>query len=691
MPKKKSPLVLGANTRKCQPRLRMIANGSSKVNTVRAEQCASIAVVNQKLLRQVPIQRDESAVPVKKNELPRSVKRGSLKAVPSNVMANVFIETLDSAALGKRSFPGERARTSNLVTAQVPLSMIKNIVAKPNVTYVELGEPLATPTPTVSTDKPQPPSVSLRKFGTPKQRKKAADVLIGIVDVQGFDFTHPDFLDGNGKTRFVRIWDQGGSTRPHPKGRKQFEYGSEFRQEHLNTAIKAAPQLKIPAYELEAQSQMVVGSHATHVASIAGGNRGVCSEAMIAGVLVSLPLADQDRRQSFYDSTRIADAVDYLVNLADELSKERGRPVRLSINVSLGTNGHAHDGSSAISRWIDSVMSVPGRCISVAAGNAGQEVAAFEGDSGFIMGRIHTSGSVPSSDLIKDIEWLVVGNGIVDVSENELEIWYGPQDRFDVMVRPPGSYQWIGPIAPREFTENQQLKDGSFISIYNELYHPANGANYISIYLSPLLSDKGVVGVPAGRWTVRIRGREVRDGRYHGWIERDDPRSLGRVGERDAWRFPSFFSESSNIDNSSVSSLACGQRVLSVANLDDVAERINISSSQGPTRDQRNKPDVAAPGTNIVAAKGFAGEDDRWIKMSGTSMASPFVTGVAGLMLGLEPKLTAAQIEGIIVRTARPLPGGSFKWANDSGFGRIDPEACLAETELINKREDKTP
>jgi len=561
----------------------------------------------------------------------------------------------------------------------------------PNVTYVELGEPLATPTPDISREKPQPPSPSLRRFGTEKQRKKATDVLIGIVDVQGFDFSHPDFLDANGKTRFLQIWDQGGSTRPNPKGSKQFAYGSELRQEHLNAAIKAAPLIGVPAYELESQSQMVVGSHGTHVASIAAGNRGVCSEAMIAGVLVSLPAADQDRRKSFYDSTRIADAVDYLVKLGGELSAERGRAVRVSINVSLGTNGHAHDGSSAISRWIDSVMSVPGRCISVAAGNAGQEVAAFEGDSGYVMGRIHTSGSVPASDLVKDIEWIVVGNGIADISENELELWYSPQDRFDVLVRPPNSNQWIGPITPRQFIENQQLKDGSFVSIYNELYHPANGANYISIYLSPLLSDKGIVGVPAGRWTVRLRGREVRDGRDHAWIERDDPRQLGRIGDREMWRFPSFFSESSNVDNSSVSSLACGQRVLSVANLDEALESINISSSQGPTRDQRNKPDTAAPGTNIVAAKGFAGPDDLWVKMSGTSMASPFVAGVAGLMLGIEPKLTAAQIEGIIVRTARPLPGGSFKWATDAGFGRIDPEACLVETESINQREDKTP
>ena len=435
---------------------------------------------------------------------------------------------------------------------------------------------------------------------------------------------------------------------------------------------------------------MAEGSHGTHVASIAAGNRGVCSEAMIAGVLISLPADDEDKRKSFYDSTRIADAVDYLISLTEELSRERKKNIRLAINVSLGTNGHAHDGSSAISRWIDAAMSVPGRCISVAAGNAGQEVAAFEGDSGYVMGRIHTSGVVPGNDLVKDIEWLVIGNGRADISENELEIWYSPQDRYAVSIRPPNSDQWIGPIEPRQFIENRQLKDGSFLSVYNEAFHPANGLNYISIYLSPLFSDKGVVGIGAGRWTVRLIGREVRDGRFHGWIERDDPRKLGRVGDKEMWRFPSFFSEASNVDNSSVSSLACGQRVLSVANLDDAAERINITSSQGPTRDMRNKPDTAAPGTNIVAAKGFGGSDGLWVSMSGTSMASPFVTGVAGLMLGIEPKLTAAQIEGIIVRTADPLPGGSFRWSNDAGFGRINPKACLKETELINRREDKT-
>jgi subtilisin family serine protease len=228
------------------------------------------------------------------------------------------------------------------------------------------------------------------------------------------------------------------------------------------------------------------------------------------------------------------------------------------------------------------------------------------------------------------------------------------------------------------------------ISVYNELYHPANGANYIACYLSPFFSPAGTVGIGAGTWLARLTAREVRDGGYHAWIERDDPRKLGRIGTREAWSFPSFFTQRSNVDNTSVSSLACGMGVIGVANLDEANERVNVSSSQGPTRDGRSKPDVAAPGTDIVAAKGFAGADDLWVGMTGTSMASPYVTGVAGLMLAVEPKLTAAQIEGIVRRTSHPLPGGDFAWVNDAGFGRIDPAACVAEAATVNARTDRT-
>jgi hypothetical protein len=227
------------------------------------------------------------------------------------------------------------------------------------------------------------------------------------------------------------------------------------------------------------------------------------------------------------------------------------------------------------------------------------------------------------------------------------------------------------------------------VSVYNELYAPANGQNYIACYLAPFFSEHGVVGIQAGTWLVRLYGREIRDGRYHAWIERDDPRRLGRAGLQEFWTFPSFLSQRSNVDDSSISSLACGHYIISVANLDEANSRIHITSSQGPTRDGRQKPDIAAPGTNIIAANGF-NPAEPWLSMTGTSMASPYVAGVVGLMLAAEPQLTAAQLCGMICRTARPLPGAVFKWCNDAGYGQIDPAACLAEIARLRERKDRT-
>jgi subtilisin family serine protease len=157
------------------------------------------------------------------------------------------------------------------------------------------------------------------------------------------------------------------------------------------------------------------------------------------------------------------------------------------------------------------------------------------------------------------------------------------------------------------------------------------------------------------------------------------------MGEREAWRFPSFFSQRSNVDRSSISSLACAERIISVGNLDEANERVHVTSSQGPTRDGRFKPEVAAPGTDVPGANGFD-EGDPWVSMTGTSMASPFVAGVVGLMLAIQPRLTAAQIAGILQRTSRPLPGGDYAWKHDAGFGRINPEACLQEAAVLNEK-----
>ena len=670
----------GPELRRLHPKLRMIKNGKTEVNLLRAEHSSGLAARSASLLRGFAKCRHESTGGVRPEDLPKTAKPTSLKEVSGDVTVNVFVDVNDSSII--RRLPGVQAVCGNLLTAQVPLSRLDEIARNPKVATVQMGEALKAPDPAVDRPEAKAPSPTDRWVGSEQLHGYGENVLIGIVDVQGFDFSHPDFLDAKGRTRFEYIWDQGGNARPSPGGR--FKYGAEFTGDDLNRSITASTRLGLPAWEIERQSQVRPSSHGTHVASIAAGNRGVCRKAKIAGVLISLPEADTDSRLSFYDSTRIVDAVDYLVERAKKLEC-----TAVSVNISLGTNGHAHDASSPLSRWIDSTLATPGRSICVAAGNAGQEAPSHPNDIGYVMGRIHTSGRIAATGLDADIEWIVVGNSIQDISENELEIWYSSADRYAVSVRPPGWSSWIGPIEPGEFVENRQLPTHSFLSVYNELYHEANGSNYISIYLTPWLSRFGVVGVNAGTWTVRLHGREIRDGRYDGWSARDDPREIGRVGTKNLWRFPSFFSAESNVDRSSVSSMACGHRIISVANLDAASEQINKTSSQGPTRDGRHKPEVGAPGTDILAANGFD-PDAPWVKMTGTSMASPYVAGIVGLMLAVDPTLTAAQIGGIIRRTAIPLPGDDYEWRDDAGYGVIAAAAGVREAATANINRDVT-
>lgn len=684
--------IAGETLRKLQPKLRMVADGDTAVNVVRSERCAALAVDNPSALRKVRRLRGADDVPVPRTGLRKAPKAPPLKKISRDILTNVFVYLRDAEVEAPQTgWP--QSRRGRILQVQLPLSELPALGAQPGVAFVEMAETLKAPSPVLEDPAAAAPAASERRFSTAAGKHRyGADVLIGIIDVQGFDFAHPDFLASDGKTRFVAIWDQGGDARPSPFARdprsdadkpemEAFAYGAEFQQRDLNAAIEAAPSVGLPAVDLERQSQSAEGSHGTHVASIAAGKLGVCRKALIAGVLISLPDEDQDRRLSFYDSSRMADAVDYLLELGRKLS----RPV--SINVSLGTNGHAHDGSSAVSRWIDSALASSGRAVTVAAGNAGQERAETADDYGWVMGRIHSSARIPAAGLVRDLEWVVVGNSVMDLSENEMEIWFSAQDRIAVSVKPP-DLDWIGPVEPGEFFQNHMLADSTMLSVYNEIYHPANGLNYVGLYLSPFFGESDVIGVRAGTWLVRMHAREIRDGRFHAWIERDDPHKLGRVGQREAWAFPSFFTEHSLVDDSTVSSLGCTNRVVTVANLDQAQDRISITSSQGPTRDGRPKPDVAAPGTGIVAAKGFSQSGESWVAMSGTSMASPFVAGVVGLMLAIEPRLTAAQIEAILRRTARPLPGASFEWANDAGFGVIDPAACLEEVQRVYERKD---
>lgn len=684
------------------PRLRVIRNGDDDVNSQRALRSCSVAST-------LAVKGDEDPSATEATAASSSGKRKPARRVKltaarraGNAFVNVFVELKPSRdGIDGGSVPGrdamaellayaqggsEAAKLSgsrvdgrgNVLLATIPVDVLAALETHPDVAFIEMAEAIRLDQPAVDPNGPRraPPQKRLSaRLPAPKR-----NVLVGIIDVGGFDFAHPDFLDKDGNTRFARIWDQGGDFREPPAA---FGYGAEFTRERLDAALAEARRSGLPPTRLERQSQRDAGSHGTHVASIAAGNRGVFPHAVLAGVVISLAGSDDEvaaKRSTFSDSSRIVDAVTYLLALAEALQ------MPVSINISLGANGGAHDGSSAAARWLENLLGAPGVAISVAGGNSGQVDALGPGDLGWMLGRVHAMGRIPSRGLEQELDWVVAGNGIVDASENELEIWYGAQDRFTVRVQAPGTSEWIT-VRPGEFIENRALPNRTFLSVYNELYHPSNGANYIALYLSPDLKARPVTGVASGTWRVRLVGEEIRDGSFHAWIERDDPKPYD-PDQPGAFYFPSYFSPRSAVGSHTLNTLACSSSVIAVANIDAVRESVCHSSSPGPTRDGRLKPDVGAPGTDVVAACGFGDPDAPWIAMTGTSMASPHVAGVMAWMLSVNPDLTSAQCQGILQRTSRPLVGSSYEWSRNCGFGHIDAAAAIAEAGTFNQRRD---
>ncbi|WP_344043237.1 S8 family serine peptidase [Saccharothrix xinjiangensis] len=115
----------------------------------------------------------------------------------------------------------------------------------------------------------------------------------------------------------------------------------------------------------------------------------------------------------------------------------------------------------------------------------------------------------------------------------------------------------------------------------------------------------------------------------------------------------------------------------------DRADGIAPFSSRGPrVGDGAVKPDLTAPGVDIVAARSSSGVvgtpvGEGHAAMSGTSMATPHVAGAAALLAQRNPAWTGAQLKAALVASARNNPSlTSF----DQGAGRVDVAAALTTT-----------
>ncbi|MBB4676033.1 S8 family serine peptidase [Crossiella cryophila] len=132
-----------------------------------------------------------------------------------------------------------------------------------------------------------------------------------------------------------------------------------------------------------------------------------------------------------------------------------------------------------------------------------------------------------------------------------------------------------------------------------------------------------------------------------------------------------------------VSSPGTADSALTVAAVDK-QDQLAPFSSKGPRfGDHALKPDIAAPGVAISAAKANSAGGERYVSANGTSMATPHVAGAAAILAQRNPKWTPAQLKTALMQTAKPLNGIS---TYDQGAGRL--EAGVAATAQQQLRAD---
>ena len=317
------------------------------------------------------------------------------------------------------------------------------------------------------------------------------------------------------------------------------------------------------------------------------------------------------------------------------------------MNISLGTNGGPHDGTSLVEKGLDALVSQqPNRAVVISAGNA------F--DNG-----VHIAGAVPAGGSV-DVRWSIP-EGLV--SQSEMELWYAGSDRFrPELITPAGDS--LGSV-PLGSNARVRADDGStLLFVSHRAADPNNGDNVLGIFLEER--------VPAGVWTVRLHGEQVAGGRYHAWIERND-RSQASFVDADG--------------SHTVGSISCGQLSLAVGSYDahKPVKPLSFFSSAGPTRDGRQKPEISAPGHDVFAAHSRTGTGVT--RKSGTSMAAPAITGVVALVLAEAHArgiaLDAASLRRILTESARSDPPPAGEWDDRYGHGRIDAAEALRAVQKL--------
>ena len=488
-------------------------------------------------------------------------------------------------------------------------------------------------------------------------------VIVALMD-RGIDWESNDFRHDDGTTRIAYIFDLSDDSGADDPG-NAYDRGTVYTRGQIDAALAGGTPLA---------TRDAVG-HGTTTAGIPTGNgrnsadrkyRGIAPNATIIAVKVAG--GEGSDEPHFYDYAALPVAIDFVVDKARELSM----PVVMLLN--LGSIGGPTDGTSALSRKIDSTVGPdqPGVVFVTGTGDDGIPSATQN----------RATGEVPNGGTL-DLRFAL------DTGAGSLEVWYDETEALTVRLRTPADV--LGPYPADQF-----VSAGPGVRAYHyrgggdDLYRSVNGKRLLHVVFD------GAAG--PGDYVVTLdhvvdaTGSNVRF-----YASLNTP--FGKAG-----RFLNFVAPGSIWDGATAfHNVAPNSYVIRThwTDIDDVERELVgegavgelwTGSSVGPTRDGRTGVDVSAPGDRIVTT--FAPES-YWATfphllvedgaglygMAGAvSAAAPVVTGIIALMLEVDPTLDAVSVKRILQETARTDEFTGQTPNTLWGYGKVDAYEALIAT-----------
>ena len=477
--------------------------------------------------------------------------------------------------------------------------------------------------------------------GLPALGNQGAGVIVGFVDT-GINYMDPLFRNVDGSTRIIGIWDQtiqpSSNENETAKPFSAFSalYGTQYTAEEINLALNSDDPVSIVPTRDE-------NGHGTFLASIAAGNRderaefsGAAPQASIA--MVKLKPAKQYLREFYliqdgaeaYQENDIMMGVSYLYFLARKYS------MPLVVCIPLGTNMGSHMGMSRLGQYLNQVSLSNGSAVITAAGNE--------------TGARHHFQAVMDADTDEVTAELRVGEREAGFS---MELWAEDVGVYTVgFISPTGEVAREISVPLRGENTVSFLLEQTRITVYTQIADVSAGSQFIFMRFENPMS---------GIWRILIRNSlDIRE-TFHLWLP-----VRGFITDETYFLRPD--------PDTTITDPGNARYPITVTAYDHTRNSIYIHASRGYSRSGQIKPDLAAPGVNILGA---SSSGRRLTRMSGTSVSAAHLAGAAAILLswgildGNYPYLNTPVLKSIFIRGAQRNPALTYP-NREFGYGTLD-------------------